>query len=115
MRNTRSRFALVASCVLALASGAHEGWAQGKGRDAASAYPERPIRFLVAFAPGGNTDILARAVGARISENWGKPVVVDNRPGGAGVVATEIVVKEIGRASCRERWEVPVGAVAVRE
>src|SRR5688572_14066252 len=56
-------------------------------------YPSRPIRMLVAFAPGGNTDILARAVGARLTGSWGKPVVVDNRPGGAGVLAAEIVAK----------------------
>ncbi len=57
----------------------------------AQEFPVRPIRMLVAFAPGGNTDILARAVSPRMNENWGKPVVVDNRPGGAGVIATEIV------------------------
>lgn len=56
-------------------------------------FPERPIRMLVAFAPGGNTDILARAVGTRMSESWGKPVVVDNRPGGSGLLAAEIVAK----------------------
>ena len=59
----------------------------------AQEFPARPIRMLVAFAPGGNTDILARAVGARMTENWGKPVVVDNRPGGAGVLAAEIVAR----------------------
>ena len=59
----------------------------------AQAYPERPIRMLVPFAPGGNTDILARAVGLRMSDNWGKPVVIDNRPGGSGLIAAEIVAK----------------------
>ncbi|MBI2296607.1 MAG: tripartite tricarboxylate transporter substrate binding protein [Betaproteobacteria bacterium] len=59
----------------------------------AQEFPLRPIRMLVAFAPGGNTDILARAVGQRMNDNWGKPVVVDNRPGGAGVVAAEIVAR----------------------
>ena len=49
--------------------------------------------MLVAFAPGGNTDILARAVGTRMTESWGKPVVVDNRPGGSGLLAAEIVAK----------------------
>lgn len=47
--------------------------------------------MLVPFAPGGNTDILARAVSPKMNESWGKAVVVDNRPGGAGVIATEIV------------------------
>ena len=69
----------------AAAACAQPAWAQE--------FPARPIRMLVAFAPGGNTDILARAVGARMTEHWGKPVVVDNRPGGAGVLAAEIVAK----------------------
>jgi tripartite-type tricarboxylate transporter receptor subunit TctC len=59
----------------------------------AQEYPSRPVRMLVAFAPGGNTDILARAVGVRMTESWGKPVVVDNRPGGSGMLAAEIVAK----------------------
>jgi tripartite-type tricarboxylate transporter receptor subunit TctC len=49
--------------------------------------------MVVPFAPGGNTDILARAVSPKMNESWGKPVVVDNRPGGAGVIASEIVAK----------------------
>jgi tripartite-type tricarboxylate transporter receptor subunit TctC len=60
---------------------------------AAQEYPTRPVRMLVPFAPGGNTDILARAVGQRMHENWGRPVIVDNRPGGSGVIATEIVAR----------------------
>jgi tripartite-type tricarboxylate transporter receptor subunit TctC len=56
-------------------------------------FPSRPLRLLVPFAPGGNTDILARAVGAKMAEHWGRPVVVDNRPGGAGVVACELVAR----------------------
>jgi tripartite-type tricarboxylate transporter receptor subunit TctC len=56
-------------------------------------YPNRGIRMLVPFAPGGNTDILARIVGHRMSESWGKPVVIDNRAGGSGVIATEMVAK----------------------
>jgi tripartite-type tricarboxylate transporter receptor subunit TctC len=61
----------------------------------AQEFPSRPIRMLVAFAPGGNTDILARAVGQKMTDNWGRPVVVDNRPGGAGVIATEIVARAV--------------------
>lgn len=91
MRNPR--LALVTICALALAFSAHHAGSQGKAKDMGPQFPERPMRMLVPFAAGGNTDILARAVGTRISENWGKPVVVDNRPGGAGVLATEIVVR----------------------
>ena len=57
---------------------------------AAAKFPERPIRLMVPYAPGGNTDILARTVGQRLTEAWGKPVVVDNRGSANGVLATEI-------------------------
>lgn len=67
--------------------------AVGAGDVQAQAFPERPIRMLVPFAPGGNTDILARAVGQRMSDNWGRPVIVDNRPGGSGFLASDIVAK----------------------
>lgn len=59
----------------------------------AQTYPSRPIRMVVPFAPGGNTDILARAVAKRMTENWSAPVVVDNRPGGNGFIASDIVAK----------------------
>ena len=49
-------------------------------------YPNRPIRVLTPFAPGGGSDILARMIGPQITEAWGQPVVVDNRPGGAGTI-----------------------------
>lgn len=59
----------------------------------AQEFPTRPLRLLVPFAPGGNTDILARAVGPKLTETWGRPVVVDNRPGGAGMIACETVAR----------------------
>ncbi len=65
--------------------------AQTTSQDAATAFPGRPLRLVVPFAPGGNTDILARAVGPKMTDQWGKPVVVDNRPGGAGLIACELV------------------------
>ena len=57
---------------------------------AAQAYPDKPIRLMVPYAPGGNTDILARVVGQRLTDSWGKQVVVDNRGSANGIVATEI-------------------------
>lgn len=81
--NIRIRKSFLAGCALLFVASAAS----------AQEFPSRPIRLLVAFAPGGNTDILARAAGQRMSDHWGKPVVVDNRPGGAGVIAAEIVAK----------------------
>jgi tripartite-type tricarboxylate transporter receptor subunit TctC len=60
---------------------------------AAQEYPARPIRIIVAYTPAGATDILARAVGQKMRENWGQPVIVDNRPGAAGNIGTEIAAK----------------------
>ena len=56
-------------------------------------YPTKPIRILVPFAPGGGTDLMARAIAVRYTETWGQPVVVDNRAGGNGNIGTEIVAK----------------------
>jgi tripartite-type tricarboxylate transporter receptor subunit TctC len=56
-------------------------------------YPARPIRFLVPFTPGGGTDIITRALGQHLSAAFGQNVIVDNRPGGNTVIATDIVAK----------------------
>ena len=59
-------------------------------------FPDKPIRMVIPFAPGGTTDLLARAVGQHMSQVWGQPVVADNRPGANGVIAGEIVAKSAG-------------------
>lgn len=58
-------------------------------------YPSRPIRLVVPFVAGGSTDIIARVVGQKLAEQWGKQVVVDNRPGANGVIAMEIVARAV--------------------
>lgn len=63
----------------------------GLAQGAAAAYPERPIRVIVPFAPGGNVDLTARAVTPGMAELLGRNVVVDNRGGAGGVVGAEIV------------------------
>jgi len=60
---------------------------------AATAFPTKPIRIIVAYTPAGTTDILARAIGQKMSETWGQPVIVDNRPGAAGNIGTEVAAR----------------------
>ena len=60
---------------------------------AESAYPTKPIRMIVGFAPGGGTDTTARALTPKLSERLGQQVIVDNRPGAAGNIATDITTK----------------------
>lgn len=59
----------------------------------AQTYPNRPIRFVVPYPPGGTTDVLARVVAQKLSDSWGQQVLVDNRVGGVAVIGTEIVAK----------------------
>jgi tripartite-type tricarboxylate transporter receptor subunit TctC len=59
----------------------------------AQAYPTRPVRVIVGFAPAGGTDIMARLIGQWLSERLGQQFVVENRPGGGGNIATEAVAR----------------------
>jgi len=79
----RSAAAVVAALFAATAFGQH----------AANTYPNRPLRIIVTFPPGGPTDIIARAVGQKLAEAWGQPVVVDNRPGAGGNIGTDLAAK----------------------
>ncbi len=66
----------------ALLGGVPQAWAQG------NAFPSKPMRIVVPFAPGTGSDVVARTVGQKISEQTGQPVVVENREGGGGIVGT---------------------------
>jgi tripartite-type tricarboxylate transporter receptor subunit TctC len=59
----------------------------------AQAFPNKPLRFIVPYPPGGGTDILGRALGQIIGESVGQPVIVENRPGANGAVGSDIVAK----------------------
>ena len=74
---------IAAALVLVVASGA--AFAQ--------AYPGKPIRIVVPFAAGGTSDILARAIGPKLTEAWGQPVVIENKTGANGNVGAEFVVR----------------------
>ncbi|MDO8596260.1 MAG: tripartite tricarboxylate transporter substrate-binding protein, partial [Sulfuricaulis sp.] len=56
-------------------------------------YPTRPLRWIVPYAPGGGGDILARSIALKLTEAWGQPVIVDNRPGGGTTIGTDLVAK----------------------
>ena len=81
------RIALVAACACALTLAAEVTRAQQP------AYPAKPIRIIVPLAPGGATDILARAIGQKMTEGLGQPVIVDNRPGAGGNIGSDVVAK----------------------
>lgn len=67
--------------------------AMAAGTSAAQRYPDKPVRMLVGFAPGGGTDATARAISQKLSERLGQQVIVDNRPGAAGNIATELTTR----------------------
>jgi tripartite-type tricarboxylate transporter receptor subunit TctC len=83
--NTMFRNLLVAAFATFLAGGA---LAQQAG-----AFPSKPVRLIVPYAPGGATDITARQLQNKISELWGQPVIVDNRPGASGNIALELAAR----------------------
>jgi tripartite-type tricarboxylate transporter receptor subunit TctC len=65
----------------------------GIAQQSATDYPSRPIRFIVPYPPGGITDILARALGQKLTARWGQQVVIDNRAGASGNIGTGIAAR----------------------
>ena len=79
----RATFAILFACVLLVTEGL-----------AADDYPNRTVRIVVGFAPGGSSDTAARLVGDRLSKRLGQPVVIENKPGAGGMLATTQVLNE---------------------
>ena len=61
--------------------------------DSAASYPNRPIRIVVPFAAGGPSDVMARALAQKMTQEWGQPVIVDNRTGASGIIGADFVAK----------------------
>lgn len=94
-RNTLTLLALAATCAM---GGAH---AQGD-------YPNKPLRVIVPYPAGGGTDTIARLIGTQLTQRWGQPVVVENKPGASGMLGNDIVAKAPG-----DGYTVLMGITAV--
>src|SRR6202162_4474053 len=81
------RVGLLGTLLLAL------GTSPAAAQDDASRYPNRAIHIIVGFAAGGGNDVIARIYAQKLSEDLGQPVIVENKPGGGAIVATEYVAK----------------------
>ncbi|MEQ1595328.1 MAG: tripartite tricarboxylate transporter substrate binding protein [Casimicrobium sp.] len=77
---------ITVACISALMlAGASGAWAQ--------TYPAKPVKLLVGFPAGGGLDVLARIIGQRVSEQWGQPIIIENKPGAGSNIAGEIAAK----------------------
>ena len=79
--------------VIALAVAASLGFSGASFAQTAAGFPSKPIKIVVPFPAGGTSDVLARIFGQKITENWGQPVVVENRPGASGNLGADFVAK----------------------
>jgi tripartite-type tricarboxylate transporter receptor subunit TctC len=82
---TRASFLVATIAAMALCLGAGSG--------AAAGYPERPVRLIVSFPPGGSSDAMARIVQPGVEKQLGQSIVIENRPGAGGMIAVDVVAK----------------------
>ena len=99
-RNRRTTLALMALAACATL-GTSSAQAQGD-------YPAKPLRFIVPYPAGGGTDTIARLIGTQLTQRWGQPVVVENKPGASGILGNDIVAKAPG-----DGYTVLMGITAV--
>ena len=99
-RNRRTTLALIALAACATL-GTSSAQAQGD-------YPAKPLRFIVPYPAGGGTDTIARLIGTQLTQRWGQPVVVENKPGASGILGNDIVAKAPG-----DGYTVLMGITAV--
>jgi tripartite-type tricarboxylate transporter receptor subunit TctC len=83
---TANRGLILAGCMLALAPLQH-----AQAQESAAQYPSRPVTFVVPFAPGGSTGLIARIIGQKLEQRLGKPFIIDHRAGGGGVIGVTAV------------------------
>lgn len=86
MHRTRRSISQAALAALAIAACAPAAFAQAP-------YPAKPVKMIVAFTPGGPTDVVARLLAQKLAQKWGQQVIVENKPGAAGVIGSEYVAK----------------------
>ena len=101
MAFTRRKTLALPLITLAVACAMGGAYAQGD-------YPSKPIRFIVPYPAGGGTDTIARLIGTQLSQRWGQPVVVENKPGASGILGNDIVAKAPG-----DGYTVLMGITAV--
>lgn len=100
-RNRRTTLALIALAAACATLGTSSAQAQGD-------YPAKPLRFIVPYPAGGGTDTIARLIGTQLTQRWGQPVVVENKPGASGILGNDIVAKAPG-----DGYTVLMGITAV--
>ena len=83
-----SRRALLACAALGMAATQAPVWAQsGK-------FPDRPVKLIVTYPPGGSSDLMARVMGQKLSDIWGQPVIIESKPGAAGSIGMEFAARQ---------------------
>ena len=92
---TLQRGMLVIAIAIGVTAATTSGFARAEQPSTGSAqgYPNKPVRLIVPFSPGGTSDVLARTIGMKLSESWGQPVVIETRTGAGGTIGTGLVAK----------------------